>query len=179
MSRHNCFHRVLLRISGFYDYHTIPVHILLYHSCSIPQVSCFYHLISTCSRLDIDYCLSTYSCMLVLTTQFSMHVYNLDLSIHVCLSMLATWHSHHHSPGSSDSSGSSCPGLGAWSVWILLVADQSGAVAAWISSRPFRAPSFQAPCSALEFSCYDSEPVFVLFILVHLLVFSHLRLSVM
>ena len=80
---------------------------------------------------------------------------------------------------SSDSPGSLCPGHGAWSVWILLVADQSGAVAAWISSRPFRAPSFQAPCSALEFSCYDSEPVFVLFILVHLLVFSHLCLSVM
>jgi len=50
---------------------------------------------------------------------------------------------------------------------------------AWISSRPSKVPSFQAPCSALEFSCYDSEPLFVLFILVHLLVFSHLRLSVM
>ena len=46
--------------------------------------------------------------------------------------------------GSSDSSGSSCPGFGAWSMWILPVADQSGAAVAWISSRPFRAPSFQA-----------------------------------
>jgi len=33
----------------------------------------------------------------------------------------------------------------------------------------------QAPCSALEFSCYDSEPPFVQFIIVYLFVFSHLR----
>ena len=78
---------------------------------------------------------------------------------------------------SSDSPGSSCPGFGAWSVWILPVADQSGAAVAWISRRPSGALSFQAPCAALEFSCYDSEPVFVLFILVHLLVFSQLRHS--
>ena len=53
---------------------------------------------------------------------------------------------------SSDSPGSSCPGHGAWSVWILPVADQSDAAVAWISSRPFRALSFQAPCVPLEFS---------------------------
>ena len=35
---------------------------------------------------------------------------------------------------SSDSPGFSCPGLGAWSVWILPVADQSSAAVAWISS---------------------------------------------
>ena len=39
-----------------------------------------------------------------------------------------------------------------WSVWILPVADQSSAAVAWIFSRPFRAPSFQAPCVPLEFS---------------------------
>ena len=33
------------------------------------------------------------------------------------------------------------------------------------------------PCSALEFSCYDSESLFLLFIIVYLLVFSHLHLS--
>jgi len=54
-----------------------------------------------------------------------MHLYDSDLSIHVCLSMLATWHSHKHSQGSSDSPGSLCPGLGSWNVWILPVADQS------------------------------------------------------
>ena len=47
--------------------------------------------------------------------------------------------------GSCDSSGSSCPGFGAWSVWILPVADQSGAAKAWIPSRPSEALSFQAP----------------------------------
>ena len=107
------------------------------------------------------------------------HVYGPDLSIHMCLSILAIWLSHHHSPGSSDSSGSSCPGFGAWSMWILPVADQSGAAVAWISSKPSEALSFQAPCSVIEFSCYDSEPPFVLFILVYLFAFSHLRLSVM
>ena len=35
---------------------------------------------------------------------------------------------------SFDSPGSSCPGRGAWSVWILPVADQSGAAVAWIFS---------------------------------------------
>ena len=51
-----------------------------------------------------------------------------------------------------DSPGSSCPGLGAWGVWILPVADQSGAAVAWISSRLFRTTSFQVPCVPLEFS---------------------------
>ena len=49
---------------------------------------------------------------------------------------------------SSDSPGSSCPGHGAWSVWIPLVADQSGAAEAWILSRPSEALSFQAPLCA-------------------------------
>ena len=53
---------------------------------------------------------------------------------------------------SSDSPGSSCPGLGAWSVWILPVADQSGAAEVWISSRPPRALSFQAPLCASRVS---------------------------
>ena len=60
----------------------------------------------------------------------------------------------------SDSPGSSCPGHGAWSVWILPVNDQSGAAVAWISSRQPRALTFQAPCSAPGFSCCDSEPPF-------------------
>ena len=32
-----------------------------------------------------------------------MHVYHLDLLIYVWLSSYATWHSYHHSSGSSDS----------------------------------------------------------------------------
>ena len=64
------------------------------------------------SPLDITCYISTCFCMLVLMTRFSMHVYNLDLSIHVCLSLHIIWHSHHHSLESSDSPGSSCPDLG-------------------------------------------------------------------
>ena len=32
-------------------------------------------------------------------------------------------------------------------------------------------------CSTLEFFCYDSEPLFVQFMIVYLFVFSHLRIS--
>ena len=106
---------------------------------------------------------------------YLMHVYDSDLSIHVCLSMLAIWLPHHHSPWSSDSSGSSCPGFGAWSVWILPVADQSGAAVAWISCSPSRAPSFQALLfGSWVFLLWLWAP-FVLFILVPSLVFSQLR----
>ena len=142
---HNYFHQALigfpilwlllyyLLISCFTTcilFHQSPALILSYHECSL---------------LDIICCISTCSCMLVLTIRFSMHVYDLDLSIHMCLSILATWHSHHHSPGSSVwLPGSSCSDFGAWSLWILPVADQSGAAEAWIPSRPSRALSFQA-----------------------------------
>ena len=90
------------------------------------------------------------SCILVLTTRFSMCVYDSDLSIHVCLSLYAISHSHHHLLGSSDSPGSSCPGPGAWGVWILPVADRRSAAVAWISSRPSEALSFLAPCASLD-----------------------------
>jgi len=64
---------------------------------------------------------------------------------YTCLSLHATWHSQHHSLGSSDSPGSSCPGFKAWSLWILPVTIQSGAAKAWIIKRPSEALSFQAP----------------------------------
>ena len=70
--------------------------------------------------------------MPVLTTHFSMNVYDSDLSIHMCLSLHATWHSPYHSLGSSDSPGSSSLSFEAWRLWILLVADQSSAAIAWI-----------------------------------------------
>ena len=113
---HVRLYRVLLQIFGFVIiilylfisclsicvlFYQSPALILSYHEYFLPDINC---------------CISTYSCMLVLTTQFSMHVYDLDLSIHMCLSQRAIWLSHHHSPGSSDSSGSSCPDFRAWSV---------------------------------------------------------------
>ena len=114
-----------------YDrYYIIAVYILLYHLCSIPPVSCTYLIIPWVFPAWYHLLYNTCSCMLVVTTRFSMYVYDSDLSIHVCLSMNTIWHSHHHSLGSSNSLGSSCLGLGAWSLWILPVADQSGAAEA-------------------------------------------------
>ena len=124
-------------------------------------------------------CLIVWSCMSVLMTRFSIHAFDLNLSIHMCLSMHATWRSHHHSSESSDSPGSSCPGLGSWSVWILPVADQSDAALAWVSSRRPEPHPFRPSCTALEFFCYDSEPSFVLFILVHPLYSSICAILVM
>ena len=130
----------------FYDYYIIAVYILLCHLCSIPPVSYSYLIIPWVfsAWYHLLY-ISTCFCMLMLTIWFSMHVYDSDLSIHVCLFMHATWQSHRHSLGSSDSPGSSYPGLGAWSLWILPVADQRGAAITWITSRPSWALSFQAP----------------------------------
>ena len=128
--------------------------------------------------LDITCYISTCFCMPVLTTRFN-DVYDSNLSIHVCLFSHVTWHQHHHLLGSSDSSGSSCPGLRVWSVWILPVADQRSTAVAWIIGRPSRALSFQTPCASLEFSFCKLVAPFVLFILVHLFVSSHLHLSVM
>ena len=56
-----------------------------------------------------------FGCML--PSQLSIHALLIRiLSIHVCLSLHATWHSPHYSLGSSDFPRSSCPGLGAWSL---------------------------------------------------------------
>ena len=57
---------------------------VLFHQS--PAVIILYY---TCSRLDIDYCLFTCSCIPVLTTRFLTHVNDLNLSIHECLSMHA------------------------------------------------------------------------------------------
>ena len=47
--------------------------------------------------------------------------------------------------GVSDSPGSLCPDLGAWSLWILPDADQRCAAEAWIICRLSGAPSSQTP----------------------------------
>ena len=127
-----------------------PVLWLLYHSClhlSSPLVFYSTSLLllsyyAMCIPCLISLAISTCSCMPVLTTQFSMHIYGSDLSIHVCLSMHAIWHSHHHSLGTSDSPGSSCLGLRVWSLWILPVADQRRTAKVWIIDRPSEALSF-------------------------------------
>ena len=129
-----CFHQVLFQISGFM---IIIIIIILYMYSSWLTTCVLFHqslvliiLYHACSLFDITYYLSTCSSMPVLTTRFSMHVYDLDLSIHVCLSLHAIWHSRHYSQGSSDSPGSSYSGFKCWSLWILSVDDQSSAAVA-------------------------------------------------
>jgi len=122
----------------------------LYHLCSIPSVSCSYLIIPCVFPTWYHLHLFTRSCMPVLTTRFSMHVYISDLSIHVWLSSHAT--SQHHSLRSSDSLGSSCPGFRVWRLWILPVTDQRCAAVAWIIGNPSEALFFQACCASLEFS---------------------------
>ena len=107
---HVCMYRVLFRISDF-------MIIILYLLISCLSTCVLFHQSPTLILsyyeyflLDINCCISTCSCMLMPMTRFSMHVYDSNLSIHVCLSILATWHSHQHLLGSSDSPGSSCPG---------------------------------------------------------------------
>ena len=79
----------------FYDYYTILDFTRFHHPYSIPPVSCSYLIIPWV--LPAWYHL-LYIYMLMLTTRFSMHDYDSVLSLHVCLSFLATWHSYHHSP---------------------------------------------------------------------------------
>ena len=75
---------------------------------------------------------------------FQYMLFDSKLSIHVCLSIHATWHSPHHS-------GSSCPDPRAWSLWTLPLVDQICTAEAWIISRPSEALSFQTPFSASSF----------------------------
>ena len=60
-----------------------------------------------CCSICPSFLFLTCSCMHVLMTRFSIHAYDLNLSIHMCLSLYAIWHSHHHSLGCSDSPRSS------------------------------------------------------------------------
>jgi len=120
----------------------------------------------------------SYSCVLVLTMRFSMHVYDLDLSMHVCLFMHATWHSDitrwgvltlldpHVQVSKLRTSG--------FSLLLIRVAQRKRSRLAEDRLRPY--PS-RPPCSALDFFCYDFEPSFVQLMIVYLFVFSYLRLS--
>ena len=132
---------------------------LLYFSCLHPAlplvfystslllsyyIMCIPYLMSLAISLLAHVCLCTrhdFQCMFMIQI----------LSIHVCLSLHATWHSPYYLLGSSDSPVSSCPGLGVWSLWILSVADQSSAAVVWIIDRLSRALSFQAPYAYLKF----------------------------
>ena len=145
--RHNCIRQVLLRISGFmiiilhlfmsclFTY--ILFHSLLFLSYHIMSSSAWYHLF--------------YIYMLMLTTRFSMHIYDSNLLILVCLPMLATWLLHHHSPGefwllwilmsrswSLDWRGSSCwgPSLLLWSWQTSCSSSPIFAPPCWLAASP-------------------------------------------
>jgi len=105
-----------------------------------------------CCLICFIFCLHICSCMRGLTTRFSMHIYNSNLSIYVCSSLQAIWHSHYHSLESFESPGFSCPDLGACSLWILPVADQSAQLKCGSpADRPEPYP-FKSPYASLEFS---------------------------
>ena len=82
---HVCLYQILLRISGFI---IIILYLLMsyFSTCILshlpPALILSYH---EYSLLDINCCISTCSCILVLTTRFTMHVYDSDLLIYVCL----------------------------------------------------------------------------------------------
>ena len=78
----------------------------------------FYYIYFNCYLL-------TCSCIHVLMIQFLIHTYDLNLLIDVCLPMCTTWLLPHHLLGSSDSPESSCSDLGARSLWIFSVSNQS------------------------------------------------------
>ena len=114
-----------------------------------------------------------YSCMLMSTTWFSClqsrftdtHV--LTYTRHLAFILLLAW------GVSSDSPGFSCPGFGAWSVWVPLVADQSSAAVVWT----IRSSILPGPCVPLEFPCCKLVSALLLFMFVYFLVFSQLRHS--
>ena len=141
MPCHVYLYRILLRISSF-----MIIILYLFISCFLLVFYPACLLLLSNHTMSLPYLMSFAVYLLApacLCLRHSFHVYDPDLSIHMCLSILAIWLSHHHSPGSSDSSGSSCSGLGAWSMWILPVADLKSSAVAWIPSRPSRALSFR------------------------------------
>jgi len=87
----------------------IYIYILVYHLCSISPVFYSYHIIPCI--FPSWYCLLSLCLLLYVSahdTNFNTCSFDLNLSIHVCLSLHATWHSPYHSLESSDSPGSSC-----------------------------------------------------------------------
>ena len=160
----------------YYNYlhHALP---LVFYSTSLLLLS--YHTMSVPCLISFAVYLLGFACLCSrygFQCMFVIRIYRYSYA-YLCspLSIQITT----HRGVLSDSPGSSCPGFGAWSVWILPVADQSGAAEAWISGRPSEAPSFQAPLLGSRVFCCNSWAPCVLFIPVYPFVFSQLRLSVM
>ena len=114
-------------------FNTTSLLLLSYHIMSLPCLISFavYLLAPACLCLR-----HSFQCM------FMIQIYRYTCA-YLCLSLRI--HITTRRGVLSDSPKFSCLGFGVWSLWILAVADQSGAAEAWISSRPSRAPFFQAP----------------------------------
>ena len=143
-----------------------PVLILSYHEYFLFDITCS---------------MSTSSCMFMLTTRFSMHDYDSVLSLHVCLSLLATWHSYHHSPGefylTPLDPHVQVMELGACGFPQLLIRVaqlKHGSPADRLEPYPSR-----PPVRLSSFPFVNSWAPLILFTLVHPFVFSQLRISVM
>jgi len=125
---------ILFAFIGFYfRFLSLLLLLLLYYTCihhGSPLV-CYPHwsptlilLYHVCSLLDITYYLSAYSCMLVLTTQFSVYALLIQIYRYTCACPCAPFGVHHTTRwGVSDSPGSVCPDPKVWNLWILPVAD--------------------------------------------------------
>ena len=121
MPCHVCLYQILLRIFSF-------IIIILY----LLVFCLLFVLYSTCLLLLSDYSMSL-PCLIsivvyllapaCLCLRHGFHVYDPDLSIHMCYPYSPSGFRITTRSGSSDSSGSSCPSFGAWSMWILPVAD--------------------------------------------------------
>ena len=156
---------------GFYI--GFPVLWLLYYTCSHPALPLVFHF---SSLMFLSYHTMNTSC-LISPTRFSMHDYDSVLSIHMCLSLHAIWLSPHHSLGEF------------WLLWILMSRSWSLELGDLLAEdqayfcgadRPAVAPvpSLLPLVGSRLLQLFRERP-FVLFIHVHLFVFSHLRLSVM
>jgi len=151
----------------FYDYYTIPVHILPFHLYFIPPVFCSY--------LIIPRVFPTWYHLLYI--YLLLHAYAHDTVFNACLwfrfidthVLITARHLAFASPLAGEF----------WLLWVLMSrswslerVDSPSCWSEWrswsvVPSRPSQAPSFQAPCSALEFLCYGFEPPLVSFILIY------------
>jgi len=141
---HICFHQILLQIFGFiiviilYLFTSSLIICVLFHQS--PALIILYHAYSL---LDVIYYLVTCSCMSMLTTQFSILALLIWIYRYTCAYPCTPLGIHHTTRwGVFDSPGSSCPDPWTWSLWILLVADQSSGVVAWIIGKPSKAIFF-------------------------------------
>jgi len=121
----------------------------------------------------ITCCVTVYSCVLVITTQFSIHAFLFGFIDTHGESMHATWHSVHHSLGSSDSPRPACLDLGGWTMvdfMVITIAQRWHHGSALDRPEPY--PS-RPPARLPSFPFVTCEHLSVLFIFVYLL-YSHI-----